>query len=263
VYLASVVSRLVQFVLAEDVLPRLNLRPGLPYALLSIVKYAIVSIGFVLALLALGVNLNRVTVLGGALGIGVGFGLQNIVNNFVSGLILLFERPVRVGDAVQIGDVQGEVRRIGIRATTVRAWEGAEVIVPNSQLVAERVTNWTPTEYRRRLDIPVNVAYGSAPDKVLQVLTEVAQSHRDVVASPAPVALFLGFGDSALQFELRAWTNRLDRHPMVRSELGVAVYAALQAAGFSIPFPQQEIRIHSPALPLPESSGRPNPPGAS
>jgi small-conductance mechanosensitive channel len=263
VYLSSVVSQLVQFVLAEDVLPRLNLRPGLPYALLSLVKYAIVSLGFVLALLALGVNLNRVTVLGGALGIGVGFGLQNIVNNFVSGLILLFERPIRVGDAVQIGDVQGEVRRIGIRATTVRAWEGAEVIVPNSQLVADRVTNWTPTEYRRRLDIPVNVAYGSAPDKVLQVLAGVAQGHRDVVASPAPVALFLGFGDSALQFQLRAWTNRLDRHPEVRSELGVAVYTALQEAGFSIPFPQHEIRIHPPAQPAPESSGSPNPPGAS
>jgi len=236
-------------VLAEDVFPRLNLRPGLPYALSSLVKYAIVSVGFVLALLALGVNLNRVTVLGGALGVGVGFGLQNIVNNFVSGLILLFERPVRVGDGVQIGDVQGEVRRIGIRATTVRAWEGADVIVPNSQLVAERVTNWTPMDYRRRLDIPVNVAYGSAPDKVLQVLTEVAKSHPDVVAMPAPLALFLGFGDSALQFQLRAWTNRLDRHLVVKSELGVAVYAALGEAGFSIPFPQHEIRIHPTAPP--------------
>jgi len=231
--------------------------PGLAWliAFFLIAFYAIVSVGFFVALLALGVNLNRVTVLGGALGIGVGFGLQNIVNNFVSGLILLFERPVRVGDAVQIGDVQGEVRRIGIRATTVRAWEGAEVIVPNSQLVAERVTNWTPADYRRRLDIPVNVAYGSAPDKVIQVLTEVAQSHPDVVASPVPVALFLGFGDSALQFQLRAWTSRLDRHLMVRSELGVAVYAALRDAGFSIPFPQQEVRIHPPALP-PESGGR-------
>ena len=255
VYLASVLSSLIEFVLAEDVFPRLSLRPGLPYALSRLIKYAIVSVGFFVALLALGVNLNRVTVLGGALGIGVGFGLQNIVNNFVSGLILLFERPVRVGDAVQIGDVQGEVRRIGIRATTVRAWEGAEVIVPNSQLVAERVTNWTPADYRRRLDIPVNVAYGSAPDKVIQVLTEVAQSHPDVVASPVPVALFLGFGDSALQFQLRAWTSRLDRHLMVRSELGVAVYAALRDAGFSIPFPQQEVRIHPPALP-PESGGR-------
>jgi small-conductance mechanosensitive channel len=255
VYLASVLSSLIEFVLAEDVFPRLSLRPGLPYALSRLIKYAIVSVGFFVALLALGVNLNRVTVLGGALGIGVGFGLQNIVNNFVSGLILLFERPVRVGDAVQIGDVQGEVRRIGIRATTVRAWEGAEVIVPNSQLVAERVTNWTPADYRRRLDIPVNVAYGSAPDKVIQVLTEVAQSHPDVVASPVPVALFLGFGDSALQFQLRAWTSRLDRHLMVRSELGVAVYGALRDAGFSIPFPQQEVRIHPPALP-PESGGR-------
>jgi potassium-dependent mechanosensitive channel len=256
VYLASVVSSLVQFVLAEDVFPRMNLRPGLPYALLSLIKYAIVSVGFVLALLALGVNLNRVTVLGGALGVGVGFGLQNIVNNFVSGLILLFERPVRVGDAVQIGDVQGEVRRIGIRATTVRAWEGAEVIVPNSQLVADRVTNWTPADYRRRLDIPVNVAYGTAPDKVLQVLIEVAKGHPDVVALPAPVALFLGFGDSALQFQIRAWTNRLDRHLMVRSELGVAVYAALQEAGFSIPFPQQEVRIHPAALPPLGPGGR-------
>jgi potassium efflux system protein len=256
VYLASIVSSLVQFVLAEDVFPRLNLRPGLPYALLSLVKYAIVSVGFVLALLALGINLNRVTVLGGALGVGVGFGLQNIVNNFVSGLILLFERPVRVGDAVQIGDVQGEVRRIGIRATTVRAWEGAEVIVPNSQLVAERVTNWTPADYRRRLDIPVNVAYGSAPDKVLQVLAEVAQSHPDVIATPAPLALFLGFGDSALQFQLRAWTNRLDRHLVVKSELGVAVYAALREAGFSIPFPQQEVRIHPAALPPLDPGGR-------
>jgi small-conductance mechanosensitive channel len=255
VYLASVLSSVIEFVLAEDVFPRLNLRSGLPYALSRLIKYAIVSVGFIVALLALGVNLNRVTVLGGALGIGVGFGLQNIVNNFVSGLILLFERPVRVGDAVQIGDVQGEVRRIGIRATTVRAWEGAEVIVPNSQLVAERVTNWTPMDYRRRLDIPVNVAYGSAPDKVLQVLTEVAQSHPDVMAAPVPVALFLGFGDSALQFQLRAWTNRLDRHPQVRSELGVAVYTALREAGFSIPLPQQEIRIHPTAQP-PESGGR-------
>jgi small-conductance mechanosensitive channel len=255
VYLASVLSWLIQFVLAEDVFPRLNLRPGLPYALSNLTKYAIVSVGFIVALLALGVNLNRVTVLGGALGVGVGFGLQNIVNNFVSGLILLFERPVRVGDAVQIGDVQGEVRRIGIRATTVRAWEGAEVIVPNSQLVSDRVTNWTPVDYRRRLDIPVGVAYGSAPDKVLQVLTEVAQSHPDVVAAPAPEALFLGFGDSALNFQLRAWTSRLDRHPMVRSELGVAVYAALRAAGFSIPFPQQEIRM-LPVSPPPESGGR-------
>ncbi len=244
-YVASFVSSVVQFVLEEDVFPRLSLRAGLPYALSSLVKYAIVFVGFLLGLFALGVNLDRVTVIGGALGVGVGFGLQNIVNNFVSGLIVLFERPIRVGDAVQISDVQGEVRRIGIRATTVRSWEGAEVIVPNSQLVADRVTNWTPFDQRRRIEIRVNVAYGSAPDKVLQVLAEVAQGHPDVVTTPAPLPLFLGFGDSALQFQLWAWTNRLDRFGVIRSELGIAIYAAFRDAGFSIPLPQQEIRLHS------------------
>jgi small-conductance mechanosensitive channel len=242
-YVAYLISAMIQFVLAEDVFPRLSLRPGLPYALSSLIKYAIVFVGFLLGLFALGVNLDRVTVIGGALGVGVGFGLQNIVNNFVSGLIVLFERPIRVGDAVQIADVLGEVRRIGIRSTTVRSWEGAEVIVPNSQLVADRVTNWTPFDQRRRIEIPVGVAYGSPPDKVLQVLTEVAQGHPDVVTTPAPLALFLGFGDSALQFQLWAWTNRLDRFGVIKSELGVAIYTAFREAGFSIPFPQQEIRL--------------------
>ena len=249
-YVAYLISAMIQFVLAEDVFPRLSLRAGLPYALSSLIKYAIVFVGFLLGLFALGVNLDRVTVIGGALGVGVGFGLQNIVNNFVSGLIVLFERPIRVGDAVQIADVQGEVRRIGIRSTTVRSWEGAEVIVPNSQLVADRVTNWTPFDQRRRIEIRVNVAYGSPPDKVLQVLTEVAQGHPDVVTTPAPLALFLGFGDSALQFQLWAWTNRLDRFGVIKSELGVAIYGAFREAGFSIPFPQQEIRIHpNPSAP--------------
>ncbi|MGH7309198.1 MAG: mechanosensitive ion channel domain-containing protein [Candidatus Rokuibacteriota bacterium] len=244
IYAAFLFSSLVRFVLAEDVFPRLQLRPGLPYALSSLLGYAIVFAGFILALAAVGVNLDRITLLGGAFGIGVGFGLQNIVNNFVSGLIVLFERPVRVGDAVQIGDVQGEVRRIGIRSTTVRAWEGAEVIVPNSMLVSDRVTNWTPADQSRRLDIPVNVAYGTAPDKVLKVLAEVAHGHPDVAPAPAPQSLFLGFGDSALRFELRVWTGRLDRHVAVKSELGIAVYAALREAEMTIPLPQQEIRVY-------------------
>jgi small-conductance mechanosensitive channel len=244
IYGAVLFSSLVRFALEEDVFPRLQLRAGLPYALSSVLRYAIVFVGFLLAIAALGIHPDRITILGGAFGVGVGFGLQNIVNNFVSGLIVLFERPIRVGDAVQIGDVHGEVRRIGIRSTTVRAWEGAEVIVPNSMLVAERVTNWTPTDPRRRLDIPVNVAYGTAPDKVLKVLTEVAHRHPDVAETPAPQPLFLGFGDSALQFRLQVWTERLDRHVAIRSELGIAVYAALREAGMTIPFPQQEIRVH-------------------
>jgi small-conductance mechanosensitive channel len=247
-WVSFLLSSFIRFVLEEDVFPHVHLQPGVPYALSTFVRYAVVIVGFVIALLVLGVNLDRVTVLGGALGVGVGFGLQNIVNNFVSGLIVLFERPVRVGDSVQIRDIQGEIRRIGIRSSTVVAWEGAEVIVPNSMLVAEQVTNWTPTIYHRRLDVPVGVAYGAGPDEVVKLLTDVAGAHPDVIAQPAPQALFLGFGDSALKFELRAWTNRLDRFGLIKSELGIAVFRALRAAGISIPFPQHEVRLlHDPS----------------
>ena len=243
VWAAFAVSALVRFVLEEDVFPRMRLSPGLPYALSSVAGYAIILVGCIIAALAAGVNLDRVTLLGGAFGVGVGFGLQNVVSNFVAGLVVLFERPVRVGDAVQIGDTQGEVRRIGIRAATVRSWQGAEIIVPNSMLVAEKVTNWTPADQQRRLEIPVSVAYGSAPDKVLKVLADVARAHPGVAAQPPPQALFLGFGDSALRFELWAWTYRLDRHVIVKSELGVALDAALHSAGMEIAVPRYEVTI--------------------
>jgi potassium-dependent mechanosensitive channel len=254
IYVAFLISSIVRYVLEEDVFPRLTLRPGLPYALSSLVRYSIVFVGFLVALAALGLNFDRITVLGGALGLGVGFGLQNIVNNFVSGLIVLFERPVRVGDAVQIGDVQGEVRRIGIRSSTVRTWEGADVVVPNSQLVSDKVTNWTPFDQRRRLEIQVSVAYGSAPEDVLKILSEAAKSHPDVLAEPTPLALFVGFGDSALRFQVWAWTARLGRFGAIKSEVGIAVYAALREAGLAIPFPQQEVRL------LQTPPGPPEPP---
>jgi small-conductance mechanosensitive channel len=257
IYVAFLVSSIVRYVLEEDVFPRLTLRPGLPYALSSLVRYTIVFVGFLVALAVLGLNFDRITVLGGALGLGVGFGLQNIVNNFVSGLIVLFERPVRVGDAVQIGDVQGEVQRIGIRSSTVRTWEGADVVVPNSQLVSDRVTNWTPFDQRRRLEIQVSVAYGSAPDEVLKILSEAAKSHPDVLAEPMPLALFVGFGDSALRFQVWAWTARLSRFGAIKSEVGIAVYAAIREAGLAIPFPQQEVRL------LPGPSDGPEPPAAA
>jgi len=243
VWAAFFVSSLVRFVLQEDIFPRLSLGAGLPYALSSLVSYAIVTVGFIVALLVLGVNLDRVTVLGGAFGVGVGFGLQNVVNNFVSGLIVLFERPVRIGDEVQIGNVQGHVRRIGFRSSTIRSFEGAEVIVPNSQLVAERVTNWTPMLRLRRLDIQVNVSYGTAPDMVLKVLIGVAQAHSEVASQPAPQALFLGFGESALRFELQAWTHRLDALAAVKSDLGVSVYGALREAGMALALPQHEVHL--------------------
>src|SRR2546425_1029024 len=243
VWAAFLSSSFLRFILGEDVYPRLPLARGLPYAASAILHYATLFVGFLFGVTILGVDLTRVTILAGALGVGVGFGLQGIVNNFVSGLILLTERPLKIGDSIQFGDLAGQVTRIGMRSSTVRTWEGAEVIVPNATLVGERVINWTLSDRMRRIDLPVGVAYATPPEQVLELLTRVARAHAGVVAEPAPQALFLGFGDSALKFELRAWTAHFEDWLRIRSELGVAVYAALSEAKIEIPFPQQDVRI--------------------
>src|SRR5262249_22674858 len=151
VWVAFTISSIIRFILQEDVFTRLRLARGLPAALSSLVHYFILLIGFLLRLAALGLDLHRVTILARALGVGLGLGLQNIVNNVVSGLILLVERPIQVGETVEIGDLLGEVHRIGIRSSTVRTWEGAEVIVPNGNLIADKVTNWTLSDRTRRI----------------------------------------------------------------------------------------------------------------
>jgi small-conductance mechanosensitive channel len=243
VWLAFLASACIRFVLEEDVYPRLRLARGLPYVISSLLHYAVLFLGVLLAVAALGVDLNKVTVLAGAFGVGLGFGLQGMVNNFVSGLIVLFERPIRVGDAIQMSDLAGEVRRIGIRMTIVRTWEGADVIVPNATLVSEKVTNWTHSDLLRRIDVPVGITYGSAPKQVQALLLAVARAHPAVLAQPAPEALFLGFGESALNFELRAWTNRFSQWVTIRSELGVAVHDAVYEAGMSFPYPHRVIQL--------------------
>jgi potassium-dependent mechanosensitive channel len=243
VWLAFCASAFIRFLLSEDVFPRLRLGRGLPYAISTLLHYTILLLGFLLAVAALGVDLNKVTILAGAFGVGLGFGLQGIVNNFVSGLIVLLERPMHVGDAIEMADVAGEVRHIGMRSTLVHTWEGAEVIVPNASLVAEKVTNWTLADRQRRIDVPVGVAYGSRPEKVLELLLGVAAAHPRLMTRPVPQALFMDFGDSALKFELRAWTDRFDTWLEIKSELNVAVHAALQEAGFEIAVPQREVRL--------------------
>jgi small-conductance mechanosensitive channel len=243
VWAAYLVSAFIRFVLREDVYPRTQMTRGISYAVSSLLNYIVLTLGFLLALGAIGFDLTKVTVLAGAFGVGLGFGLQSIVNNFVSGLILLFERPIHVGDIVEMSDLLGEVTRIGIRASTVRTYQGAEIIVPNAQLITDRVTNWTLSDRRRRIDVPVGVDYGSPPEKVLEVLEAVARAHPDVLKDPAPVALFMAFGDSSINFELRAWTTQFERWPRIRTDLGVGVYAALRAAGMTFPFPQREVRI--------------------
>jgi potassium efflux system protein len=245
VWLSFATSRVVRFALEEDVFPRLALPRGIPYALATLLHYGILVGGFLLGLAAIGLDLNRFTILAGAFGVGIGFGLQNVVNNFVSGVILLFERPVQVGDLVQIGQLTGEMRRIGIRSSTVRTGQGADVIVPNSTLIADQVTNWTFSDRKRRIEIAVGVAYDVDPERVLKILREIGRAHPAVLAEPAPLALFSGFGESALNFELQVWTTRLETLLVTRSEIGLAVLHGLREAGIEIPFPQRDLHLRT------------------
>jgi len=243
IWLAYLLSAFIRFMLNEDVYPRLKIKVGKSYAVSSLLHYVIITLGFVAAIGMLGVDLTKVTVLASAFGVGIGFGLQSVVNNFVSGLILLVERPVHVGDTVEVGELLGKVGKIGIRASTVHTRQGADIIVPNSQLISERVTNWTLSDQMRRIDLSVGVSYDAVPANVIKVLEKVANENRHVLPDPPPQGLFTGFGDSSINFELRAWTDQFDDWPQIRSELAVAVFDAVRAAGMNFPFPQREVRL--------------------
>ena len=245
IYLAFFASRVIRSLLEEDVLSRVDLPRGVPGAISKIANYFILAIGFFIALAAANFPLDRFALVAGAFSVGIGFGLQNVVNNFVSGLILIFERPIRVGDTIEVSSLRGEVKRIGIRSSTIRTFEGSEVIVPNANLISNEVINWTLSDRARRVDIAVGVAYGTDPNRVIDILLTVAREHADVVERPEPMALFLGFGDSALDFELRGWIRNFDDFLRVNSELGVAVNDALHEAGIEIPFPQRDLHLKS------------------
>ena len=245
VWAAFLLSRFLRFMLEEDIYPRVKFARGVPYAISTMVHYVILLLGFFFAVAAMDIDMTKFTILAGAFGVGLGFGLQNIVNNFVSGLILLFERPVNVGDIIQVGQQEGRLRRVGLRASVIRTWEGSEVIVPNGQLVSAEVLNWTLSDPQRRMEIDVAVAYGSDPESVIELLTGVASKHPDIIAEPSPETLFVGFGESALKFQLRAWTNRFERWMQIKSELTIGVNSALRDAGIAIPFPQRALHIQT------------------
>jgi small-conductance mechanosensitive channel len=235
-------ARIVGALLEEDVLPRTRLGRGIPHAISRTTIYAISVLGVVMAFGAAGIDLSKVTVLAGALGVGIGFGLQNVVNNFISGLILLYERPIQIGDTVEVGPLTGEVKRIGIRSSTLRTFQGAEVIVPNANLIQEQVVNWTLSDRQRRIELPIGVAYGTDPQRVIDILLGAANSVPEVNEDPAPLALFRGFGDNSLDFELRCWTG-FENYLPIQSKIAIAVNAALGEAGISIPFPQRDVRV--------------------
>jgi small-conductance mechanosensitive channel len=242
--LGYAVANIAMFILEEILLPRLSLRGGLAYAISRVTYYVLLVSIFFAAVTNAGVELNKFTMITGAVGLGVGFGLQNIVNNFASGLIILFERPFRVGDTVEVGGVVGVVKRIGARSSTLLTFQYAEVILPNSNLVSNQVTNWTLTSARRRVEVPVGVAYGTDPELALKLLIEVAASNPRILKDPRPEAFFLGFGESALNLELRFWAAQ----PIwfeLKSEIGLAVFRSFREAGIEIPFPQRDLHLRS------------------
>jgi potassium-dependent mechanosensitive channel len=245
VFVGFGIAKFCSYALQRVLLTRFTLQRGLPYAASKMAYYVLIILVFLAALANAGIELNKFTVITGALGVGVGFGLQNVVNNFASGLILLFERPIRVDDTVEVGGLVGTVRRIGARSSTIQTFQGAEVIVPNSNLIANQVINWTLSSPWRRVDIPVGVAYGTNPEEVIKLLVGVASAYSGVMRSPEPSAFFLGFGDSALNFELRFWSARQDTWFQLKSDVSVAVGKALADAGIEIPFPQRDLHVRS------------------
>jgi small-conductance mechanosensitive channel len=229
VWAAFLISRFVRCLLDEDIYPRVRLKRGLSYAISNTLHYLILLVGFFLAVAALGFDMTRVTILAGAFSVGVGFGLQNVFNNFVSGLILLFERPINIGDVVQIEDASGVVERIGVRASIIRATNGSEIIMPNGKLISERLINWTLSSHRHGIELPIGVAQGTDPGRVIALLERTAAGHPLVTGDPPPQALVVKLGADSLDFELRAWTDHSEQWMQIRSELAIAISSALGA----------------------------------
>jgi len=206
--------------------------------------YAILLFGFFFALGIAGVDVNRFTLLAGAFGVGIGFGLQNIVNNFISGLILLFERPIHPGDTIEVGGVSGIVKKIGIRSSTISTGDGADAIIPNATLISDKLMNWTLTDPWRRIEINIGVAYSSDLQKVMQILLAVANADSNVLKDPAPAVVFQGFGEGTLNFTLRFWTL-VQANIDTKSRLSIALVQALHEAGIEMPFPQRDLNLKS------------------
>lgn len=245
IYAAVVCSWFLRTMLDEEFFPHRKLDRGVSDSVKKLLHYSVVLLGFFLALSMAGIDLKNFAVLAGALGIGIGFGLQNIVNNFISGLILLFERPIKVGDIVVLDNDWGTVRKIGLRSTTVETFDLAELIVPNAILVSEKVTNWTLSNSRSRLVIPIGVAYGSDVPKVLAILAEAAREQPDVLEQPEPSPIFVAFGDSSLDFELRVWMADAQKRLLVRNDLLQYIDRRFREEGVEIPFPQRDLHLRS------------------
>ena len=243
-YMTRLLVHIGQSLLNEKVLDKKTLEPGLKDSILTIISYLAWGLGLVLALGILGVNATSLAVIFGALSIGIGFGLQNIFNNFISGLILLFERPIQVGDVVEVAGIWAEVKKINVRATLVKTFDNASMIIPNSEFISQQVTNWSYKDKRMRRNIEVGVAYGSDIELVQRTLLEIAERHRKVLKSPQPDVLFINHADSALIFRLRIWVH-IDDSLLVPSQIRCDIDQRFRELAIEIAFPQRDLHIRT------------------
>ncbi len=243
-------SRVLSSLLVMRGLARINLHPGTRYVLRRLTEYSLVVIGAIIAFQTVGIDLSGLAVIFGLLSVGIGFGLQNITSNFISGLILLFERPITIGDRITVGDTEGDVQEINIRSTTIRTLNNITIIVPNSEFVESRVTNWSHGDLKVRLDIDVGVSYTSDLDAVLAALREVAEEHSKVLSTPEPEVLLMEFGDSSWNMRLRAWIANPQDVYYVRSDINCGIVRKFRERNIEIPYPQRDLHVRSP-LPVP------------
>lgn len=235
--------------LVNKILARYNLDIGVRQSIGTITRYILIILGMYVIVTAAGINLNALTVLFGALGVGIGFGLQNIVNNFISGLIILFERPIKVGDRIEVGGVNGDVVDISARSTTVITNDNISIIVPNSEFISSTVINWSHNDRKIRFRFPVGVSYKEDPEKVRTLLMEVMNEQDGVLKSPAPDVWFDEFGDSSLNFNLMVWTSKYVQRPKyLKSQLYYAIFAKFKQHNIEIPFPQRDLHVKSGEL---------------
>lgn len=240
----SLAASALNKVIAYRLLSKSQIELGVRIAIGSIVKYLLLVIGFIIILQTAGINLSSLTILMGALGVGIGFGLQNITNNFVSGIIILLERPIKVGDRIEVDKVSGNVVDISMRATEILTNDNISIIVPNSQFISQTVINWSHTNRSVRFNFPVGVSYREDPQEVKQVLLDIAMDNPGVLKNPQPDVLFFEYGESAMKFNLRVWTREYINSPgVLRSQLYYEIARRFREKGIEIPFPQYDIHI--------------------
>jgi len=245
-FLLFYISSKIRKVLVNRIFPRYGLEIGISQSIATILRYVLIIIGLIIIFQTTGIDLSAIGLLIGALGVGIGFGLQNITNNFISGLIILFERPIKVGDRIEIDDLAGNIVDISARATTIITNDNIAVIVPNSDFINNRVINWSHNNKEVRLNFPVGVSYNEDPEKIRKLLTEVVNENHGVLSSPEPYIRFEGFGDSSLNFDVLVWTSEyIDRPKILRSELYYKIFAKFKEHNIEIPFPQQDIHLKS------------------